>query len=1553
MKHGWKARILALLLCLAMVAVLLPMRVQAAGTEGTDTLEAVESGTLAGETGDATEPIVDTITMVAGEVKEGFLPAGTPTIQAVGEDAIAWVDQAGNLNALRAGTTVISVSRKVKRGKFVTDTYTVNVEPYSDGTDIVGNLKLLARYNDSMQFYDGHVYLLFTSYQDGIEVAVPDLYGGYEISDQYYEDIRADIYNGSNHTGNDADKYFTFRDDMTSMTLNRGEIVTIGMYRGFDLSVPQAALGTIKNSSVWARLSAAGKTAVVENMFRYLHEGKLSTDEAVARFKTILAEVGADYSMLMDGVVEGGVCFNRELYNQKLEWDQFENVTYELDITRSQLASLFGHLQGNLNKFNIMKNSCATAALRAWNAAVGTRDGKNTAYWLSAEGSGIYAFVDAPKGVRDAIVSRLPGYYLNNAENVAEPDAGFVDETGHVYVSAPEPVAPAVYTYADESIMVDDARSKLGTLVSTAFAGRVPSYNKDAQEIVVSVAAASRGEATEVTGITFTVNGTSATLNDSTALPDGLWLKVPTASEEVIVVDANENTLPSVLANGFVSFHVAALPATFTVVNGSGLATGILKTERIGMEGVQAEVEVYTKEGGKKILGAREEVPAGTNIYVKTNFYDVDGDYDVNHVLAEISLNGTSLFNAESFDEDEGAYFAAMPSGYGDLRITFAEATIQEKQGVIVQRFVGDVLRVDDFVELASENPLVRKDAVGWKISDGEDILTGDAKELRMTGSGTAVLYATAQGNEDISVMVLVDIFTSREDVAQVTYDKSTGDMVNVFSWQEGEEVGDLNYASYVGASEYVSKGSILGFYVKTETSYALSEFKINGKDARISDTYVANEDVEIHAEGTPAIVENMPARIELKEKGDTYQLKAKVAYKGRKNKKRKVYDPSIRYVSSDSLLAVDENGKITVVGEVPANGQLVYVTAYAGSSNDQVFAVTKVAVGDYVGDRIVGKLTISARRITEDEPVAHGALTFQTYEDLDLLVSYYHYYRPNDKMNALLADYEANKEKYTSDPALYNNNELGLTDRESYYDVLAEGAFSDPKTISLKAGEAISVSNYGYGGTQLETVLHALENSTLSAMSANAQELIRRMRAYIADRSLDGPVTFDALLAVIKEMYMYSKILGDNPADGVTDGGLAVNREMYNQFRRNDSQFPNNYYQIEITADELAALKAYLSNPVNNHYSLFTKNCASGVVDAWNTTLSDHPDLQLKANYTGFAKDPESLYFELGLLAKKKGLEGTSGKDFYPRSFAWIVPESITLNETDLTLETEFSFQLTAEVLPENAKDRSVAWTSGDASVAVVDENGIVTGVSAGKTAIHAKTTNGLEAVCAVTVKDSEADAILLNYTSKALNVGLTVQLQTYVFPEDAVDAAVTWESSNPQVAAVSKDGLVKAVRCGSCEITARTKSGLEASCKIKVKQKYVYQAEKNGVYRYSVSLNTMKQLEEEGWTYKKVFRAAGASTKKVYWIYNKSTKRYQYTTNRTLAKKARESGHKAGFAFYASDKKTVPVYELCKEGKQPTFFYTMKAAEAKKMMKEGWTYEKIAFYGEEKGVA
>ncbi|MBQ7505522.1 MAG: hypothetical protein IJT79_09475 [Ruminococcus sp.] len=66
-----------------------------------------------------------------------------------------------------------------------------------------------------------------------------------------------------------------------------------------------------------------------------------------------------------------------------------------------------------------------------------------------------------------------------------------------------------------------------------------------------------------------------------------------------------------------------------------------------------------------------------------------------------------------------------------------------------------------------------------------------------------------------------------------------------------------------------------------------------------------------------------------------------------------------MRYESSDELVKVDENGLLTVAQAVPKSGKVVYVTAYAGSGNNKVFSKSKVVLGDYQGERIVGKLTV------------------------------------------------------------------------------------------------------------------------------------------------------------------------------------------------------------------------------------------------------------------------------------------------------------------------------------------------------------------------------------------------------------------------------------------------------------------------------------------------------------------------------------------------------------------------------------------------------------------
>ena len=80
------------------------------------------------------------------------------------------------------------------------------------------------------------------------------------------------------------------------------------------------------------------------------------------------------------------------------------------------------------------------------------------------------------------------------------------------------------------------------------------------------------------------------------------------------------------------------------------------------------------------------------------------------------------------------------------------------------------------------------------------------------------------------------------------------------------------------------------------------------------------------------------------------------------------------------------------------------------------------------------------------------------------------------------------------------------------------------------------------------------------------------------------------------------------------------------------------------------------------------------------------------------------------------------------------VYPVSVALSETALSLVVGSSAELTAEVLPEDAADPSVTWTTSDPSVATV-EDGHVTAVSYGTAVITAVSSNGLTADCSVSV--------------------------------------------------------------------------------------------------------------------------------------------------------------------------------------------------------------------------
>lgn len=119
------------------------------------------------------------------------------------------------------------------------------------------------------------------------------------------------------------------------------------------------------------------------------------------------------------------------------------------------------------------------------------------------------------------------------------------------------------------------------------------------------------------------------------------------------------------------------------------------------------------------------------------------------------------------------------------------------------------------------------------------------------------------------------------------------------------------------------------------------------------------------------------------------------------------------------------------------------------------------------------------------------------------------------------------------------------------------------------------------------------------------------------------------------------------------------------------------------------------------------------------------------------------------------------------------------------------------------------------------VESDGKVTAVGAGTTSIIATNVDtGLTAYCVVTVTQP-VTGISLNSDYQELWVGAKYAIIPVVEPYDAENKNVTYLSSDPSVATVDENGVVTALKGGSCIIEVTTEvNKLTAACTIVVKE-------------------------------------------------------------------------------------------------------------------------------------
>jgi len=144
----------------------------------------------------------------------------------------------------------------------------------------------------------------------------------------------------------------------------------------------------------------------------------------------------------------------------------------------------------------------------------------------------------------------------------------------------------------------------------------------------------------------------------------------------------------------------------------------------------------------------------------------------------------------------------------------------------------------------------------------------------------------------------------------------------------------------------------------------------------------------------------------------------------------------------------------------------------------------------------------------------------------------------------------------------------------------------------------------------------------------------------------------------------------------------------------------------------------ASLTNAGNNIYTYNDVNTDANVVMIFNDGGSNQSPLK---DQGGFAIMDQGYYTSSGFdhLVEKETVVEVTG---------------VTISQSTLSMNVGQTVNLLANVVPSNATDTTLTWSSSDTSVVKVNSNGAVTAMKEGTAVITAASSNGKKATCTVT---------------------------------------------------------------------------------------------------------------------------------------------------------------------------------------------------------------------------
>ncbi len=174
----------------------------------------------------------------------------------------------------------------------------------------------------------------------------------------------------------------------------------------------------------------------------------------------------------------------------------------------------------------------------------------------------------------------------------------------------------------------------------------------------------------------------------------------------------------------------------------------------------------------------------------------------------------------------------------------------------------------------------------------------------------------------------------------------------------------------------------------------------------------------------------------------------------------------------------------------------------------------------------------------------------------------------------------------------------------------------------------------------------------------------------------------------------------------------------------------------------------------------------------------------------------------------------------------------SVSLDKSETGIGIGEQLTLKATVLPENATNKTIKWSSLNSNVATVSDKGVVTGISEGTTQIYATSSSNSAcyAICRITVAKNKVAVTGIELDSNVfgdafeVDIGKTLIFSPTIKPNNATNKATVWTSSDESIAKAD-NGVVTGLSAGTVTITVTTvDGGYSARTTVKVCEPVVY---------------------------------------------------------------------------------------------------------------------------------